>query len=345
MNSLPLQLTVIKEIIRESETINTYRLCSLDGSPLAPIRAGHYLCAMLEIGSVHTSRPYSICSSPALAERGEYQISVEDFEGSFAARYIHENWHVGTKVDVTAPHGDYTYDKERDTPHIVCIAGGSGVTPFLSLARAVDDGLENIEITLLFGNGCWAEVPFKAELERLERAGRLCVVHVLSDEVRGGCEHGFIGRELIKRYALDDGPRSIWICGPGPMYDFVDGELAALGIPERLIRHAPYAPPKDPSVDPAYRGDVHAVYELTVRSSGEEHRIPARADEGLLVAMERSGLRAPCACRSGECGECRVRLLGGEVYIPERGMAQREGDLIPACYSYPLGDCAIEQLV
>ena len=343
MNRLPVQHTVIKEIIRESETINTYRLCSPDGSPLAPIRAGHFLCAMLDIGPVHTSRPYSICSSPALAPLGEYQISVEDFEGSFAARYIHENWQEGTAVKVTAPHGDYVYDKERDTHHIVCIAGGSGVTPFLSLARAARDGLEDVEITLLFGNGRWAEVPFKEELARLERAGSLHVVHVLSDESREGCERGFIGRQLIKRYALDDGPRSVWVCGPGPMYDFVDGELAALGIPARLIRHAPYAPLKDPSVDPSYKGDVHAVHELTVRG-GEEHKIPARADETLLVAMERAGLRAACECRSGECGACRVRLLEGEVFIPERGMARREGDMIPACYSYPLSDGVIEQL-
>lgn len=344
---LPTQRCAIKEIIKETETINTYRLCSPDGAPLAPIRAGHYLSAFVDIGGVHTSRPYSICSSPALAENGEYQISVEDFEGSFVAGYIHKNWSEGDIVGLTAPHGDYVYDKRRDTPHIVCIAGGSGVTPYLSLARAVDDGLEDCDITLLFGNGSWGEVPFKDELARLERGGRLRVVHVLANETREGCERGFIDRKIIKEYALDQGRRTVWVCGPGPMYTFVDAELAALGITKDFIRHAPYAPPHDLKSEPDYRGDPSAVYELTASGRGGERKIPARADETLLVAMERAGMRAKCVCRSGECGACRVRLLAGEVYVPERELAATRddpSDIIRECYTFPLSDVSVQEL-
>ncbi|MEG0750776.1 MAG: FAD-binding oxidoreductase [Oscillospiraceae bacterium] len=340
------QHTVIKEVVDETQNIKTYRLATRDGAPLANFRAGQYIYAHVEIGSTHTSRPYSICSSPALSERGEYQISVENFDESFVANYIHENWNVGVAVDISGPQGSFYYEPLRDTGHIVCLSGGSGITPFMSLARAVDDGIEDFDITILFGNGSYCDIPFHTELEQICKHGRVSVINVLSNEHREGCEYGYINRELIKKYAVDGGFKSIYVCGPPAMYAFVDKELEALAIPRKYIRHSEYAPPHDLSADPAYSGDIQSVYKLTVFRRDIEQTLVCRADETLLVALERGGIKAPSNCRSGECGFCRSRLVSGNVYVPPTLTAIRAADakfsFIHPCYTFPLSDVAIE---
>ena len=341
------QKLIVRDVVAETPTLSTFRLCSPDDSPLIPFKPGQHLCVNVQIGKTHTRRAYSICSSPALAEKGEYRISVENFPGSFVADYIHKKFKPGFEADITAPFGEnLCFEKGRDTDEIVCIAGGSGITPFLSLARAVYGGLESCDMTIIYGNETYDSAPYKDLLRELVRCGHVKVIYALSDEERPGCIHGFVDRNIIREYCIKDGFKDTFICGPPAMYAFIDEELKAVELPHKYIHHGVVAPPHDLASQPDYEGNPDAEYTLTVMQGNSKFDIPCRANETLLVALERGGVVVKSNCRAGECGLCRSKIHGGEIYIPDAKAATLTYEVgiacIHPCYTFPMSDCVIE---
>ena len=134
------ELVVCKVIDYDKAGAKTFVLKRPDGKPVAYFRAGQYLSLKMQIGTSFITRPYSISSSPKLALEGKYCITVKTNPGGFAADYMLENLHLGNKIIVSDPQGQFYYEDLRDGYNILALAGGSGITPFLSMARAIRDG-------------------------------------------------------------------------------------------------------------------------------------------------------------------------------------------------------------
>ena len=341
------QEVVISEIRQNGADAKTIVLKTPDGSPLAYYRAGQYVSVSVPIGGTVTTRSYSLCSSPAWAKRGEYNITVKRDDAGFVSPYIQDNWKVGQKVTISGPQGHLYYEGLRDAKRVVALAGGSGITPFMGMAYAIRDGLEDFDLTILFGSRTAEGIVYKKELDEVCAAcSKVHVVHVLSDEEREGYEHGFITADLIKKYG-GDGEYSIFMCGPQAMYNFLDGEIAKLSLRRKFVRRELFGAIKDPWNQPGYPAEMRGrSFRLKVIKYGEEFDITASADEPLLTAIERAGITAPSRCRSGECGWCRSKLISGNVFIPEKTDGRRKADLdfgyIHPCSSFPTGDCVIE---
>lgn len=315
-------------------------------SELAYFQAGQYISLELTIGDSVLTRPYSLCSSPGQALNGEYQIVVKTMKDGFASDYINTNFKVGTTIDVSAPSGFFVYEPLRDTRKIIGIAGGSGIAPFMSMARAIAEGINDCEMTLLYGSRTEAEILFREELEQLQNScDRIEVIHVLSDEEKEGYRHGFITAELINE--VSQGECSLFVCGSQGMYDYIRRETEKLGLPARRVRFDAYGQYKLTARDEAYTGKHQGeIYHITVTTNdGATHVIPARCDEPLLVAFERAGIKAPSKCRSGECGWCRSHLIAGEVHTPEiterRRLYDKQAGYIHPCCSFPCSDCTV----
>ena len=227
------QKLVISRIEEHADIAKSYFFKS--EAELAFFKAGQYLTFKLEIGNSVVTRSYSIASSPASALNGEYQITVKRIADGFVSDYILDNWSVGDEVVAYAPEGNMTYSPLRDAKNIVAIAGGSGITPFLSLARAIDQGYEDCSLTLLYGCRTSAEILFKSELDSLSQKNeKINVVYVLSHSDEEGYEKGFVGADVIKKYAPAES-YSIFVCGPGGMYKFLEAELPKLEIERKYI--------------------------------------------------------------------------------------------------------------
>ncbi len=341
------QEVVVSEIRQNGADAKTIVLKTPDGSPLAYYRAGQYISVSVPIGGTVTTRSYSLCSSPAWAKRGEYNITVKRDDAGFVSPYIQDNWKVGQKVTISGPQGHLYYEGLRDAKRVVALAGGSGITPFMGMAYAIRDGLEDFDLTILFGSRTADGIVYKKELDEVCAAcSKVHVVHVLSDEEREGYEHGFITADLIKKYG-GDGEYSIFMCGPQAMYNFLDGEIAKLSLRRKFVRRELFGAIKDPWNQPGYPAEMRGrSFSLKVIKYGKEFDITASADEPLLTAIERAGITAPSRCRSGECGWCRSKLISGNVFIPEKTDGRRKADLdfgyIHPCSSFPTGDCVIE---
>ena len=341
------QKLVIAEVIDHPEAASkTYIFKAADGGPLAYFRAGQYISLKMKIGESFISRPYSICSSPKEALEGTLAITVQSKADGFAADYFLANAAVGDEFTASGPQGNFYYEDLRDAKSVIALAGGSGITPFLSMAKAIADGTEDFNLTILFGNRTEDSILFKEELEELAAScDKIKILHVLSDEESEYYEHGFITADLIKKLAPEE--YSVFVCGPRAMYRFLESELPKLELPEKFIRREIMGVAKDISEIPGYPKDAAGkCFTLTIRQGPNEYTIPASSEESILVAIERAGIVAPSRCRAGECGWCRSKVISGDYFAPEENESRRYSDRVTdnihPCVTFPVGDMVIE---
>lgn len=360
------QFLVISEVIDHHNGYKSFVfLPDLEAgtSKLAFAAAGQYISFTLKIGDSVISRPYSLSSSPKDSLEGKYMVTIKRIDGGFCSNYMIENWKEGTKVVATAPQDVLVYDSLRDAKTVVGVAGGSGITPFYSMAQAIADGDEDFNLVLLYGTRNLKDVVFLDELKALEKkCDKIKVVNVFSDEESGVdsvtidnnttntasspenliIEKGFITADIIKKYAPADSEYSVFMCGPEVMYHAVDKECEKLGIKKKFIRHGANDEYKNPELDEAYDKKKIGTYSLTVRIHGEEKTIPCASNESLLIALERAGITVQTQCRRGTCGWCHSKLVSGDVFISptydKRRQADKEYGYVHPCCTFPMSD-------
>ncbi|MBD3254869.1 MAG: 2Fe-2S iron-sulfur cluster binding domain-containing protein [Candidatus Lokiarchaeota archaeon] len=347
------QYLVIDEIKDETKTTKTYKLVSdpdFNTEDLAFFRAGQYLSLKVDVNGVRITRPYSISSSPKDALNGFYEITIRKEQHGFLTEHAWENWKVGTKITSSGPEGLFYYDNLRDCKQIVGLAGGSGITPFRSIAKDIIDENSDAKLVVLYGSSDEEDIIFYEEFNELEKEypDKFKAVFVLSCEevTLEGCEQGFLTSEIIKKYA-DANNSSFFICGPQIMYNFVEKELEKLNIPPKRIRREAYGEIKDIVKYPGFPQEVaEKTFNIKVSIGEITKEIPGIATESVLVAMERANLAPPSKCRSGECGFCRSLLISGDVYVSPACDGRREADkkfnYFHPCSSYPISDIEIQ---
>ena len=315
---------------------------------LAYFGAGKYLTVFEEIEKMKIARPYSISSSPKEALEGKYMLTIRRVDGGLMSQYIFDNWKVGSAVTVSAPEGNFEYQSLRDAKNVICVAGGSGITPFISMAKAVADGDEDFDMTIIYGNKTKDSILFYDELEELRTTSKIKLVHVISDEKIEDdyFEEGFITADIIKKYAPADKPYSVFICGSQAMYSFVDKEIEKLGLQKKYVRHEMFGEFYNPKQCSDYPNDISDTVSITVTIQGETKTVTGSTDDTILRILEKNGISAPSRCRSGECGFCHSHLLSGKVYVPAHLEFRRQADLkfdcIHPCCTFPLTDLVID---
>lgn len=291
-------------------------------------RAGQYVTLGCKVGESEVSRPYAISSAPKAALGRRVSLTVK--KCGFFSGYLFDEAKVGDVFTLGDPSGDFCHEPVKDAEQLVGLAGGSGVTPFYSMAQAIADGTMDCTLNLFYGAKTEAELIFKKELDALV-SEKFKVVYVLSDEEKAGYEHGFIGADLIKKYVSGD--FTAMLCGPAAMYAFADKELASLGLPLRRIR-------KEANCV-GVRDVPPQTYTLTVHIGFDTYTVPADARETVLTALERAGLKVPAKCRAGGCGFCHSKLVSGSFSVAgadKRRIADKKFGYIHPCCSYPDSD-------
>ena len=345
-----LKISAVTERAEDCKTFTLVPDTERGTKELAYFSAGKYLSVFETIEGMNITRAYSLSSSPKDSLEGKYELTIKLVDGGLMSRYILDNWCVGTKVEVSAPEGHFDYQPLRDAKKVLCLAGGSGITPFISMANAIADGDEDFEMTLLYGSRNKEAIIFKDELDAVaSKCDKIKVVHVLSDKGADvsvdGFEKGFITAELIRKYAPDDEPYSVFICGPQQMYDFLNTELEKLNLEKKYIRHEMFGEFHNPSTQPDYPADVPETVKITVTIQDITTTVTGSSNDSVMQTLEKNNISVPARCRSGECGFCHSHLLSGKVYVPKnleyRRLADYKFDCIHPCCSFPLTDLII----
>ena len=339
----------VSEIIDETPTTKTLRVVSESGY-LPPFQAGQYVNVFVEVDRVRTSRPYSIASPPGA---GYLELTVRDKPGGFVAPYLLNEVQVGDELESTGPSGTFYHEPLIDGDDLVFLAGGSGITPFMSIVRqavARGETTSSLHMNLMYGSRSPDDVIFGEELAELAAAHpSLRYTPVISEPPPGydGLT-GFLSADLIRQQVGDVQGKTFYVCGPNVMYDYCLAALTELDVPRHKIKRELYGPPDNVTEEPGWPQDLAAgtIFSVQVEVPALQARkeIHAAAGEPLLNSLERYGIVVPAVCRAGECSACRTRLLSGRVFQPAHtGLreADRQHGYIHACVSYPLQDLEI----
>ena len=329
----------------ESSTSATFRMTPVDQDrKVAFFRAGQYVNVEAAIDGMWISRPFSIASPPDESYRENYyDLTIRTRDDGFLAPWIMANWKNGSLVQTSDPQGYFCYEPLRDAKTVVCLAGGSGVTPFRSIIPDLLRHEPGVIIVLLYGITSPSEILFHGEWNQMaaENPGRFRFVPVCSDDTAGWSgKRGLLSAELIAAHVSHPEDASFFVCGPTAMHGFLETELDKIDLRPRQVRRETFG-------GAARTVTSSGTFTISVQAGGSETVLEVAADpaETVLTALERAGLNPPALCRSGDCGWCRSRLVDGSVHIPEHSDRRRAGDkkfgYFHPCSSWPKSDLTI----
>ena len=336
--SLSLLVSSISDTGKNAKVI---RFVSENGY-LPPFEAGQYINIFTEIDGVRTSRPYSISSSPK--QRAYYEITVARIKDGFVSDFFLDDVKVGDRFEANGPAGVFRFQPVFHSRKSLFLAGGSGITPFLSMTREIVDAALDRDVVMLYGCRSSKAALYDEELRAYSEKYPNFKYHlIVSDEDDSwNGETGFIDRNLIMHLVPDYAERTCYICGPQVMNDFCKKELEELGLPEKQIRREMFGTRRDIQNELGWPENLTGDEVFNVKIG--ERIIPAKSGESLLTALERLGVRMNVCCRSGECSLCRVKLVDGKVFL-SKGVLQRYADekygYIHSCKAYPISDLEI----
>lgn len=333
---------VVNEIIEHGDIAKTIRFTSKDG--ILPIfEAGQYINIFTEIEGVRTSRPYSISSSPM--QRAYYEITVAKIAKGFVSDYLIDNVKVGDEFSANGPSGTFHFNPIFHSKKSVMIAGGSGITPFLSMAREIFDNRLDREVHLIYGCRNTENVLFREELEELANNYENFTFSLILSEAEKDYKGrtGFIDEKCISELVGDIKNSTFYICGPQIMNDFVVKALENLNVRKAMIRREMFGARSDIQNEPGWPQELSGDETFNIIINNDK-KIKALSGESILTSLERAGIRMNVCCRSGECSLCRVQLENGKVFLA-KGVLLRHADekfgYIHSCKAYPISDVSI----
>ena len=340
----------VAEIVPETAEANSIRFeVPAELRDAFRYKAGQHLTLRATIGGEEVRRNYSLCTAPA---EQDWLVTVKRIGGGIFSNWVGDRLKPGDTLDVMPPHGSFTTDfDESNCRHIVGIAGGSGITPVLSLIKTTLREEPASRFTLLYGNRDSSSVIFLEALAGLKDRylGRFEIYHFLDAEEQDiALFNGMLNRErcdeaiaaLVPDAAQVDG----WfICGPGPMMDAAEGALLDRNIAKERIHIERF------TADRPADAVVREIAELQTRAEGVmvavtldgRTRKVAFSQGNSLDSARAAGLPAPFACKAGVCATCRAKVTRGKVEMAARyGLTDEEvaDGYVLTCQSVPVGD-------
>jgi ring-1,2-phenylacetyl-CoA epoxidase subunit PaaE len=316
-------------------------------------KAGQHLTLRRNFEGEDLRRNYSVCVAP---HENEIRIAVKQMPGGRFSSWVNSTLAAGDVIDVLPAMGRFVLPANAEaSSYYVALAGGSGITPIISILKTGLQENPRARFTLLYGNRDSQSIMFLEELAGLKNRylDRLEIYHFLENEAeeielfngrldRTKCDAVF--SSLVDVKSAD----AFFICGPGPMMDAAEAALLARGIAadrifiERFTTGAV-------SAEQLARDEVlqqkAAGAEMTVTLDGRRAKIAFDATKGnILESVQAAGLPAPYACKGGVCTTCRARLVSGTVTMKKNyGLTEAEvaQGYVLTCQAVPTSDAIV----
>lgn len=311
---------------------------------------GQHLTLRAMIDGEDVRRNYSICTAP---HDGELRVAIKQIAGGLFSGWANSALSAGQMLDVLPPHGSFTWRFDPARKGLYAgFAGGSGITPILSLLKTALQEEPASTFILFYGNRTTRSVMFLEEIAALKDRfmGRLIVHHFLEDEegdfdiLNGRLDQAKVAdvlASLVAPQALD----AAFICGPGPMMDAVEAGLAAGGMARERILVERFSAGE---LSEAQRAAVRTLEQqaqgrrMRVTIDGRRRTIAYDAANGSILENARAeGLPAPYACKAGVCATCRAKVISGKVEMVQNyGLtaAEVEQGYVLTCQAVPASD-------
>lgn len=340
----------IAEIVAETDEANSIRFEVPEGlEEVFRFKAGQHLSVRAEINGEEVRRNYSLCVAP---DENQLKVTVKRITGGVFSNWVGDNLKAGDTLDVMTPHGSFTVDFDPAAKRrYVAFAGGSGITPVMSLIKTALGTEPHSRFTLFYGNRDANSIIFLEALAALKDSylGRFELYHFLSDE-EGDVDlfNGMLDRETcdeaIEHLVEDVAAVDAWfICGPGPMMDAAEAALTDRGVVKERIhieRFLAGRPSAALAAQMAQLQEKAAGLTLSVTLDGRTRKVEF-TQANILDSAREAGLPAPFACKAGVCATCRAKVTKGKVEMAARyGLTDEEiaAGYVLTCQSVPVGE-------
>ncbi|HEY8075683.1 MAG TPA: FAD-binding oxidoreductase [Labilithrix sp.] len=354
----------VTEIIRETHDVNTFRF---QGDPLCRFVywPGQFCSFVLNIDGKKVVRSYSISSTPTRPY--SLEVTIKRVPGGLVSNWLPDNLKVGDRVELAGPKGKFCLVPGKIPPKILFLSAGSGITPLMSMSRWLCDVAAEVDVKFFNSVRSPDDIIFEKELEML--TSRYTLFEPINITASRTSRKGWTGmsgrlsREMLEMVAPDFRERHIYICGPQGFMDCAKELVAATGFdmvnyhaesfggvrtsvaekPAPVPRgpassRAPSVVPSAPEAKPA-EGALAVEFAKSGKSTRTDGKLP------LLDLAEANDVDVGYGCRAGSCGDCKVKLLRGEVSMSvEDGLdaADRANGYVLTCVAVPKTSCVLD---
>ncbi len=338
----------VTELRNESSGVIGVHFAPLDEEELPDFHPGQHIECRFTIHGEIVSRAYSLTGASVAPSRKSYSIAVRHqrgitpdgttFEGRVSG-FIHSHLQVGDIVELRPPSGNFIIPRTSPQP-LILVAGGVGITPFISLLESLENGSE-IEIWLYYANLNSSTHAFKKRIE--EHQQRLPNLKVL-DHYNAPLEQDLQRKDFVSRDRIDgasipdellENRARVYMCGPPPMMDAVRTNLISRGMPAFDIFSEIFRSPAIISLD-----NMSSYFVTFSRSKmGPIQWTPK--DGTLLSFSEKLGLELSSGCRVGQCESCSVGIVSGKVRHVH-GTEPEDASTCLTCQAIPIEDIVLD---
>ena len=284
-------------------------------------RPGQYLTFRREFDGAELRRSYSICAG---LDDGALQVGIKRVEGGAFSTFANEVLKVGDVLEAMPPMGSFTLDPDAGAArNYLGFAGGSGITPVLSILRSVLAREPKSTFTLVYANRGLNSIMFREEIEDLknQHMGRLTVIHVLETDAQD--IDLFTGRvteekcaQLFQHWIDLPSMDMAYICGPEPMMLGIARALEAGGMDKAQIKFELFASGQPGRAKRAATSTIEsgaAQTKVSVTLDGATRVLEVDKGTSILDASLENAIDAPYACKAGVCSTCRCKVIEGEA--------------------------------
>lgn len=327
----PVQLAVspftlhVVDVVRETADAISIAAVFADGRPIR-FQPGMFFTVIVSIDQQEYRRAYSISSSAQ--ENSVVVITVKRVPNGKVSNWLNDHITPGSSLRVLGPSGSLPsplaplpQGEGKEARSLLLVAGGSGITPLMSILRTVLAVEPQTRVHLLYGNRRQEDIIFHDALRDLQKrhARNMTLTHVLEQPPRRWS--GKTGRldramfaclldAILVRTAIAD--LEVYACGPAPLMHGVREEVLARGLPAARFHQENFTP-----AVVATEAGRFATQALAIQAQGKTWTGQVPAGQTLLEAGLSLGAPMPFSCTLGGCGCCRVQVTDGEVDMPE----------------------------
>lgn len=358
----PLRIT---EIIQETHDVNTYRM---QGDPLCRFvyLPGQFCSLVLNIDGRKVVRSYSISSTPTRPH--VLEVTIKRVPDGLVSNWLADNLKVGDRIEVSGPKGKFHLTPGKVHRKLLFLAGGSGITPLVSMSRWLCDVSADVDIRFFNSVRTPDDIIFEKELDLMTSRHRM--FQPITITATRGAAKGWTGMEgqisasLLGLVAPDLHERHVYLCGPDGFMVTAKGLLAEMGFNLANFSCESFGGLRTSATNKtvpepdsgAPRGTIAAtgagiskappeLLEFSIEFAKAGKTVPAGAKLPLLDLAESHDVDIDYGCRSGSCGDCKVRLLRGEVHMDvDDGLndADRKNGYVLSCVAAPRSNCVID---
>lgn len=344
---------LVKNIIQETKDA----ISIVFEQPVAKLhyKSGQFLTLIVPVQGKEVRRAYSLCSSPFID--ADLAVSVKRIEKGLMSNWLPDNLKVGAKVKVMEPMGQFTTEFVKDKKrHLVMFAGGSGITPMMSIIKSLLTQEPDSICSLIYCNRDIDSIIFKTQFEQLQTQyeGRLHVIHILDNApMNWQGLSGLLNKEMLVKlferipdWGLDK--TTYLMCGPEGMMKNVDSLLAEHRIPkEKIFKESFVAGVLDKPKKEDEKGTEKKTRDVVIRYDGNEHTIAVPHNKTILETALDQGIDLPYSCQSGLCTACRGKALSGQVKLDEEeglSKSERAEGYVLTCVGHPMTDDVVIEI-